>query len=297
MIIAGERTAVRWATAVWRALRPFSFSVAFVSCLLGVVLARSEGTFDVLEAAGVIVAGLLFQSGVNLVNDFFEFKQHKLDDKNPDLHVFGGERTALEWFLFASGLACFLLIAPIGLWLVSRAGLPLLWLGLLGVAGAYFYTGEPFNYKRRGLAVVLVFFLMGVLMIAGSHFAIAHRFSIDAVWSSIPISALVSLLLLSNELRDAEDDARHGIRTLTVRIGYEHGVTLYYALIALAYGSALGLWVGGLLPHPYFVLASIAALPAPLGYLRAAREERRPLTPLTARFHLVFGLLYTLTFV
>ena len=286
----------RYLKAWWKALRAFSFTIAFISCLLGVALARVEGEFDWPAAIGVLVAGILFQAGVNLINDFFEFKQGKLDDKIPHLAILGQNRTTLEWSIYFGGLLCLALIGPIGLWLSWRAGWPLFVLGLVGVVGAYSYTGEPFNYKRRGLAVVLVFFLMGVLMISGSHLALARFFSPASALIAVPISALVSLLLLSNELRDFEDDTRHGIRTLTVRIGYDRAVALYWAIVVVAYGGALALWPLGYLPHPWFVVASLVALPAPLRYLRAPRADRRPLTPLTARLHFVFGLLFTLTY-
>lgn len=279
-----------YATACWQALRPFSFTIALVSCLLGVVLARVEGAFRWPEALAVLAAGVLFQAGVNLINDFFEFKQGRLDDKLPLLRIAGHARSRLEWQIFATGLACLALIGPIGLWLSWRAGWRLLVLGLAGVVGAYAYTGEPFNYKRRGLGVPLVFLLMGVAMIAGSQLAVAHRFTPSSLVVAVPVSALVSLLLLSNELRDFEDDGRHGIRTLTVRLGYRAGVAIYWALLLLAYGGALLLWAIGLLPAPWLLAPSLLALPAPLRLLHAARQERRPLVPLTARLHFVFGL-------
>lgn len=287
---------VRQVIAWWRALRAFSFTIAIVSCVLGVVLAWCDGAFRAWDAILVVVAGVLFQAGVNLINDFFEYKHGQTDHKNRELGVFGAARSKLEWSIFGGGLACLALIGPIGVHLALRVGWPLFALGVLGVFAAYGYTGEPFNYKRRGLATVLVFFLMGVFMIAGSHLAIAGRLSWQAVLVSLPVSALVSLLLLSNELRDFEDDARLGIRTLTVRVGYARGVAIYWALLAFAYASAIALWLLGLAPHGWLVLLSLPALRAPIALLHARREARRPLTPLTARLHLVFGALWILGF-
>lgn len=275
-----------------KALRPFSFTIAAVSCGLGIALAARDGVLVPWQGALVFVAGILLQAGVNLVNDFFEFKTDRLDNKQAELGVHGAQRSAVEWSIYLVGLACFLATAIIGIVLVARVGLPLLWLGVAGLLGAYFYTGEPLNYKRRGLAVILVFFLMGVLMIAGSYYASSGAWDPRVAWLSIPVSALVSLLLVSNELRDWEDDTRHGIRTLTVRAGYDRGVRIYWSLVALAYGSAILLWLRGLLPAPWPLLLSLPALRAPVRFLRAPHGARRPLPPLTARFHLVFGTLY-----
>lgn len=275
-----------------RALRPFSFTIAAASCALGVALAAADGVVVWWRAACVIAGGLLLQAGVNLVNDFFEFKTDRLDHKQADIGVTPAQRSAVEWSIYLLGLACFAAAGAVALALVLAVGAGLLWLIALGFAGGYFYTGEPLNYKRRGMAVLLVFFLMGVLMIGGSYYATSGAFAWRIVWLSVPVSALVSLLLLSNELRDYEADTRHGIGTLTVRIGYAWGVRAYWMLVALAYGAVVALWWAGLLRMPWLVALSLPALWSATRYLHAPAEKRRALTPLTARFHLVFGAMY-----
>lgn len=287
----------RYIKAWVKALRLFSFTIEFISCLLGIVLAWTDGRLNLLNAVLVLAGGALLQAGVNLVNDFFEYKQGKLDNKVAALNFFGQERSALEWLIYFSGLLCFAATVPLGLFLVYRTGLPLLWIGLVGFIGGYFYTGEPFNYKRRGLAFAFVFFLMGVFMIVGSYYAVASVWKPSVILVSIPVSALVSLLLLSNELRDWEDDMRHGIKTLTVRIGYSNSVRLYLLTIIFAYAVTLVLFLAGLFPHLFFIPLSLPALIKPLKFLNAPKEKRRPLTPLTAYFHLAFGILYILTYI
>lgn len=120
---------------------------------------------------------------------------------------------------------------------------------MVGWIGGFFYTGEPLNYKRRGLAVTLVFFLMGVIMIPGAYFAIAGTLSWTSVLAWVPLSFLISLILLANELRDFKADTRFGIRTLAVRIGYRRAVVVYCALLACAYASpAVLFFLGGAFP-------------------------------------------------
>ena len=63
----------------------------------------------------------------------------------------------------------------IGLYLVVAARPAIVVLGLLGLAGGYFYTAPPFQYKFHALGVPLVFVLMGPLMVVGSYFAISGR--------------------------------------------------------------------------------------------------------------------------
>ena len=291
--------AIRYLKYWWFAFRAPSLAIAFVSCLAGVVLAFSDGYRNWLYGGLVVLAGLFLQSGVNLVNDFFEYKQHNIDDKKPELRLDGIEREIIEWINFLTGMAFFGLAGLIGLYFVIIHGdLVLLCLGIVGFIGGFFYTGEPLNYKRRGLAVLLVFFLMGVMMVTGSYLAVTATISLRIVWVSIPISLLVSHILLVNELRDYESDVRHGIRTLTVRIGFDAGVALYYALATGAYLSSILLAVFGLIPVPSAVLIFVALLflVKPTSKLKASPEERRPAIPLIMLHHLAFGVLFLVAY-
>ncbi|KXG77894.1 prenyltransferase [Thermotalea metallivorans] len=283
---------MKYLKAIWKALRPFSFTIAFISCLLGIVLAWREGYADFHKAFLIILSGILLQSGVNLVNDFFEFKQGKLENKIACFHIFGREREWTEICIFIAGLLCFACTVPIGLYLVYRSGMQLFYLGVIGFVGGYFYTGEPFNYKRRGLAVVFVFFLMGVFMIYGSYYAMTAKFSMEVLWISLPISLLVSLLLLSNELRDYERDKERDIRTLTVRIGYQKGKMLYVVfVIAAAVFTIIFVYCSILPKMCLFVLLSLSVAKRAYSYIDQKPKLRMPLTPLTAKFHFLFGLL------
>jgi 1,4-dihydroxy-2-naphthoate polyprenyltransferase len=279
-----------------RAARLPSLVIAAASCGLGIVLAYRDGRGDLLNAIAVMVAGLALQAGVNLVNDFFEFRQRKVDDKVAHLGFDRADRGLLEVLIFLVGLAFFGVAGLVGLFLAWRTGWALLGLGAVGFVGGFFYTGEPLNYKRRGLAVLLVFFLMGILMVAGSAWAVGKVVSVTIVLQSIPVSILVSLILLGNELRDYEADVRFGIRTLTVRVGYRAGVRLYAALFAAAYAAAVVLHLVGLFPHLRLLPLALPFVVPPLLLTRRPPERRGPLIPLVMLHHLAFGALFCLTY-
>jgi 1,4-dihydroxy-2-naphthoate octaprenyltransferase len=269
-----------------------SLVIAAFSCALGVVLAWRDGQGDVLNTIGVMIAGLALQVGVNLVNDFFEFRQGKVDDKVANLGFSPKDRDLLEWLIFLVGLAFFGLAGLIGLFLAWRSGWLLIALGIVGFVGGFFYTGEPLNYKRRGLAVVLVFFLMGVFMVVGSAFAVSGRFHWRLVFASIPVSILVSLILLANEIRDFEADSRHGIGTLAVRIGYRRAIGVYCVLLICAYLGPFILWHAGLFPRPGLVLLALPFAVPPFLFLRRPPERRMGIIPLVMLHHLAFGSLF-----
>jgi 1,4-dihydroxy-2-naphthoate octaprenyltransferase len=284
--------AARYAKAWWNAFRPVSLVIAAVSCGLGTALAFVDGRGEPLRAVLVMIAGLAIQSGVNLANDFFEFKQRNIEDKIPHLAIFGRERDAVEWIIFLSGMGFFALSVPIGLWLAWLSGWPLIALGAIGLLGGYFYTGEPWNYKKRGLGVLLVFFLMGILMIGGSYYAVSGNFSWRVVPISIPVSSLVSLILLSNEIRDFEYDQRHGFGTLTARIGLQGSRILFFSLAVLAYGGTALLSVFGLFPRNPFVFAGLLFLIKPSLALYRREGRRKRIIPDIMLHHFVFGALF-----
>ncbi len=266
--------------------RPFSLVVALASCGLGLWLGALEGPAEPLIVLTVLSAGLLLQLGVNLIND------------KSDLHLMHGgdavirRRRAAVYLSYRVGLACFALAIVIGLALVAQRGWELLVIGLLGVLGAFAYTTEPFDYKRRGLGVALVFWLMGVLMVEGAYVAVTGELSWQVFWHSLPVSCLISQLLLGNEIRDLERDREQGIRTLGVRVGLRDARRLYWSLMGCAYALSACYAVMGWLPGFPWVLVPLPLLVPMARHLGAAR--RGPLPPWTGRFLLLFTLAYAL---
>lgn len=271
-----------------RALRPFSLVVGLVSCGLGVALALSLGDGPLWAAALTLLAGLLAQAGVNLINDHTDLRL--LPNQEPGVER--ARRLIRRHYrlgLLMIGTAL-LMAAP----LVWHAGWLLLWVVLLGLVGALGYTVEPINYKRRGLGVVLVFWLMGVLMVAGAYVAVSARWDWAVVWQSLPVAALTSLLLLSNELRDWESDSEQGILTLAVRLGYARARLLYLLLLGASLLLPLLYALQGFMPNVWLLLPALVLVPALVRLSGAERAERVRLTPLTGRFMAVTGGLYIL---
>jgi 1,4-dihydroxy-2-naphthoate polyprenyltransferase len=269
-------------TAFIRALRPFSLIVAIATCGLGVSLALIEGSEQYWLAVLVILTGLMLQVTVNLINDYRDIDNHQFS-LNQKAAI--KRNTRIGW-----GLMCISIAS--GLYMVSIRGWPLLALGLVGVFGAWGYTGGEINFKSRGLGVLLVFFLMGVLLIGGSYYTVSGNYHIDIFLLSLPFSLLSSLLLLSNELRDYEEDLAEGIKTLSVRLGYDLGVKLYYWIVALIYFVSAVLFQADIVNHFILIALTLFVLWQPLKLLRAPKPQRELLTILTGRFYFVFSLAF-----
>ncbi len=263
-------------------LRPFSFVVALLTCGLGWVLAAQQSRVVVEHGVLILFGGLLLQAGVNLINDYADLSLTGLD-------VVRRRRIRRN---FVAGLGCFFAAAGVGVYFTALVGFPFLLLCIAGLVGALGYTLQPINYKAKGLGVVLVFWLMGVLMVSGSYTALTGLFEWRVVIMSLPVSCLVAALLLSNELRDYEADRADQIATLTVRWGFAFGRRLFLVMVALCYLLTLLSSVIFGLPLLAVTLLSVPFVwPLVQAQLDKPREK---LPPLCGRLLLGFGTLYLL---
>ena len=269
-----------------KALRPFSYSVALVTCGLGIALAYSHGLGDGVRSVLVLVAGVLLQAASNLANDHADISLWRKRSGELSQQVI---QQIKRNFL----LACLLVLVAcmIGLWLVMQVGWSLLLLGIFGVLGGYSYTGEPMNYKQRGWGVPAVFLFTGILMVSGSYFAVSGQWNSQIIWISIPVSVLASALLMANETRDYLDDLSCNIRTLTVRIGFEKAKVLYAILLIMVYPLSFYFFLDGGIKNISFLLPSLVFVWQPIRLLSHGPGDSQMirLPPLTGRFFMVFG--------
>ncbi len=272
-----------------KALRPFSLVVAIVSCGLGILIAWNDGFQNSLIAFWIMLGGILAQAGINLINDIEDLPLIPYDH---------AQHTLIKGMINRNkkaGIACFIMASFIALYLISIQGWALFFLILISGIASLNYNIGPLNFKQRGLAMIQVFLLMGIFMVQGAYLAMSGHFSSTALLHSLPIGLLISLLLLSNELRDWETDKNKNIKTLSVRIGYQNAVCLYWSLIITSYLLSLLFFFYGQL-HSLFLLMIPLPLLIPIkGYLNA--NKRIELTPMTGRFFFLFGISYMLTLI
>jgi 1,4-dihydroxy-2-naphthoate octaprenyltransferase len=284
----------RRAGAVWEILRPFAYTASVIPVLAGAALAAADGLFEWAPFIAALIGGVLLHSGTNIVNEIYDVRKgiDTITSPRASHAIVKGRLTERQ--AYAVALAAFALAVVVGLYLVALRGPAIVVLGLLGLAGGYFYTAPPFQYKFHALGVPLVFVLMGPLMVVGSYFAITGLWSVTALIVSIPVGCLVAAILHGNEWRDIGEDTRAGIVTLSSRIGRDWAHYSYVGLVVAAYIS-LGLTVAvGLIPATTMI--AIASLPYLVRVIRAAElgasGQARAIAMIdlrTAQLHLAFG--------
>jgi 1,4-dihydroxy-2-naphthoate octaprenyltransferase len=274
--------------------RPFSFTASLAPVALGGVFAWTKGAIDTAPFIAAMAGGLALHAGTNVINEIYDVR-HGVDSiASPRASHAIVKGRVTERQAFALAAACFGTAIALGLYLVSVRGPVMLGLGILGVAGGYFYTAPPFQYKYRAMGVPLVFLQMGVLMTEGGYFAATGHLDWRVLVISAPAGLLVAAILHGNEWRDISEDARLGFTTLSAELGKR---AAYGTYVGLVLGAYLALAVAVMLSiAPPLTLLAMLSLPAAWWLLRAAERgysgstgDINTIDLMTARVHTVFS--------
>jgi 1,4-dihydroxy-2-naphthoate octaprenyltransferase len=290
------RRLARHAGAWWEIARPFSFTASLLPVSVAGALAYAQGRFHLGLFLAALLGGLGLHLGTNVINEIYDVRQGIDSITSPRASHALVKGRLKEREAFAVAAAGFLFATAMGVILLLARGWPMVVLGLLGLAGGYFYTAPPFHFKYRALGVPFVFLLMGPFMVIGGYYAVTGTLDSSLIPLSIPVGFLVAAILHGNEWRDIAEDSRHGFTTLSAQTGRAAAHWIYVGLVLGAY-LALSLAVmAGWLPR----LALLAMLSLPLmaivlhaaelgssGHLRAIAK----IDLMTARLHTAFGLL------
>ena len=291
------------------AARPQTLPAAVAPVAVGTGLAVHEGVFAPLPALAALLGAVLIQIGTNFGNDYYDAVQGA---DTPDREGFtrvtaGGfvEPASVKramWLTFASAVL-------IGTYLVAVGGVPILVIGLLSVASGIAYTGGPYPLGYHGLGDLFVFVFFGLVAVTGTYYVqavtlLAGPFptgippgtvALEVVVASLPMAAISTNVLVVNNVRDREEDAETGKRTLAVRFGYGFSRAQYVAMLALAYGAPVYMW--GAMGAPLTTLLPLATLPYAALVTRTvltetAGEKLNPALEQTGRLLAAFAVLF-----
>ena len=118
----------------------------------------------------------------------------------------------------------------IGCTLLFFAGWELIIVGVLCVLFAFLYTTGPYPLSYNGWGDVLVIVFFGFVPVGGTYYVQALTWTPDVTIASLICGLLIDTLLVVNNYRDREADARSGKRTVIVRFGEKFGRYFYLML-------------------------------------------------------------------
>jgi 1,4-dihydroxy-2-naphthoate octaprenyltransferase len=276
--------------AYWLAIRPWSFIMTIISWAAGTAVAAARGPLDWGLLAVTGAALICFHGGANVINDYFD-TVNQVDRPDTATVNYRPHGLLTPPKLLLEALAILGLAVALGLVLAWRSP-HAWWIGLLGLAAAFFYTGKPLAYKYRGWAEPAVFLVWGPLMVEVSYVAQRQSLSGEALLVSLPLGTWVAMVLLANNLRDIETDRSSRITTLAIKLGLRRGYRLWAAAMAATYLYSLGLILAGW-SSPWLALVFVSA-PLTLNLAgRFGQNLPEDADAQTARVYLFFGLLFT----
>lgn len=223
------------------ASRPATLTAAVAPVLVGTAVAHHEGQVQALPLAATLFGASALQIASNFANDVFDHEKGADTEERlgPTRAVQAGLLTARQ---MKKGLGVALAFAlAVGVYLAVHAGWPIVVIGLLSMASAVAYTGGPYPLGYHGLGDVFVMIFFGFVAVCGTTFVQLGTVPTLALIAALPLGCVTTNILVVNNLRDRETDARAGKRTLAVRWGRRGAEIEFVGLYALAYLSPLWL--------------------------------------------------------
>jgi len=275
------------------AARPKTLAAAIAPVLVGTGFAAHDGALAILPAVAALLGAVLIQIGTNLANDYYDFiRGADTEDRVGPIRVTQAGLLSPESVRNAM-VGVLASAVVIGVYLVAVGGWPIVWVGVASIACAVLYTGGPFPLAYHGLGDVFVFLFFGLVAVGGTYFVQTLSWSPGVLLAGAGVGSLNTAILVVNNLRDVETDAKVGKRTLAVRLGAtltkaEFGLLILVALMAPVVGVLFFDWPIGSL------LALIAALfcRGPLHKVATYRNphELIPVLGATAKVVAIYGL-------
>ena len=215
----------------WLAIRPKTLPAAVGPVTVGTAVAVAGGHFLALPALGCFLGAMLLQIGVNLANDYFDFKNN-IDSEERQGPVRVTQSGLIAPHDVKRGMIiCLILAAFVFLYLGVVGGPPIILVGVASVLAALAYSGGPYPIASNGLGEIFVFIFFGLVAVGGTYYIQAKDLTSVALMAAVPPGLLITAIMVVNNLRDIDTDKEAGKNTLAVILGRYRTIIEYKILI------------------------------------------------------------------
>ncbi len=267
--------------AIWVHLLSYpwhALPTALAPVLVGVGLAVHDRAWAFWPALAAFVCSWLVHVGGVFADHYWLLTRHAQIGEHPELNdaVANGSLklpllrlATLGWFV-AALLPGVYLLKVVGPWAIA--------VGAVGIAASAWYATGSKSMAALGLADPVFFVMFGAVAVAGTCWVQARAVGTAlpaAAWLvGLPVGALVTNVMIIDDLRDVKFDAEKGWKTIAVRFGPDWSRREHLALTVFAYAMVAatavsrGPWV--LLP---WLTAPVAVLAEQKVWSARSREE------------------------
>ena len=270
-----------------------TFPTAAAPTVVAIGLALHDRVFATLPVLLAFLAGWLIQFA-GVVTDNYSNRLRQPDDReHPELvqAIKNGILSLRD--LRTTIIASYALATMLGLVLFVMAGWPVIAIGLFSMLASWAYSAGPWPFGRHGFADPLFFLFFGTVSVLGAYYVQAavvlgaghwhEALPLAAVAVSLPIGALITNILVIDDIRDCDFDTIKGKNTIAVRLGKFYSRCEFVGLLVFTYVSPFWFWRGFgfsvwvLLPLATFPLAIVVA------HVVWTRDRFIELVPMTPR--------------
>lgn len=256
---------------------PQSLLPAFTAIAIGGASGNFSWAAAILSAAGVACAHL----GMNLADDWFDYREHSGEIRQKHAsegirarmvkypYLTSGEATtgqllAVTALLLGTAACCGIGVALIRGW-------EIMWFALAGFVIGLSYSGAPLRLGFRGLGELVIFLMFGPLLMTGTYFAVCGTVSADIIWLSAAVGLLVTNIVYSHSIMDAEHDIKAGKYTMAHLMGSGKGRLALSCIINMAPYILVAAGIAFRQLHPAY-LAVYAVLPLSVWLVLSIRD-------------------------
>lgn len=244
------------------AVRPYSLGNSVILVLIGSALAWTDRGFHWLPAVLCLAFALLMQCTANLVNDLWDFLKgaDQPDRLGPDRAfakgyiTLGAMKAGIAGFTLAAcaaGVA--LLVWALHAGALRYGGWELVAAGAACIVFAWFYTAGPYPLAYHGLGGRPRSSSFSDLVPVGfTYYIQTGAWTPEVLVAALACGLVIDTMLMINNFRDREEDARCNKRTIVVCLGAGVGRWGYLALGTAAVALCLTLLFAGRTWPPCF---------------------------------------------
>lgn len=221
------------------AFRLRTLFLAISTVILGSGLAFREGKQDIFVTVFAFILAVVLQILANLVNDLGDYlKGTDVTGKRlgPTRVLQGGSisvkqmKIAIAFFTFLSVLSGALLVYKIAPFITPLAATILLFLGLLSILAAFYYTIGKQAYGYNGWGDFLAFIFFGPIPVIGTYYLHTHTLNGAPLLPALGLGLISTMILNVNNMRDIDNDNVSGKNTVAVKLGLTKA-KIYHSLL------------------------------------------------------------------
>ena len=240
-------------TKAWiHAFRLRTLPLALSSIILGSLIAASYNQFNSIIFILAITTTLFLQILSNLANDLGD-SISGADNANrvgPERAVQSGDiskkemKNMLYVFITLSLISGSFLIYEAAQIINLQEALVIFAIGILAILAAINYTIGKNPYGYMGFGDLFVFIFFGLVGVLGCYFLHTGDLHWDILLPASSVGLLSTGVLNLNNMRDIENDAQTGKRTLVVKIGSKAAKNYHLIILSLAMLLAIAYSIG-----------------------------------------------------